>query len=131
MYLLDTNTLIYFFKGQGNVSQYLMNTSPDLIYVSSITLFELYTGIAKSTMPEKRTQQLKLLLSKIKVLHFDDKAAVIAAEIRASLEKQGTPIGVLDIFIASIALANNLTVVTHNVKEFSRINDLNITDWYL
>lgn len=131
MYLLDTNTLIYFFKGQGNVSQYLVNTSPDLIYVSSITLFELYTGIAKSTMPEKRTQQLKQLLSKIKVLHFDDKSAVIAANIRASLEKQGTPIGVLDILIASIALVNNLTVVTHNVKEFSRVSSLNIIDWYI
>lgn len=131
MYLLDTNTLIYFFKNQGNVSQYFLNTSPDLIYVSSITLFELYTGIAKSTMPEKRTEQLKRLLSKITVLNFDEKSAVIAADIRSNLEKQGTPIGMLDILIASIALANQLTVVTHNVKEFSRVSHLSIVDWYL
>jgi tRNA(fMet)-specific endonuclease VapC len=93
-------------------------------------LFELYTGIAKSTQPEKRTIQLQKLLTQINVLGFDEKAATIAATIRSTLEKQGTPIGVLDILIASIALANQLTVVTHNTKEFSRISELPIIDWY-
>lgn len=128
MYLLDTNILIYFFKNQGNVCSHLSNTSPEQLHVSTITLFELYTGIAKSTMPEKRERQLKRLLSEIHLLSFDEKSTRIAANIRATLESKGTPIGVLDILIASIALANDLTVVTHNTKEFSRIASLKITD---
>ncbi len=130
MYLLDTNILIYFFKNQGNVGQHLVSVSPNNVYVSTITLFELYTGIAKSTLPEKRTMQLQKLLAEINVLGFDEKAAAIAATIRSTLEKQGTPIGVLDMLIASIALANQLMVVTHNTKEFSRISKLQIVDWY-
>ncbi|MGZ8919337.1 MAG: type II toxin-antitoxin system tRNA(fMet)-specific endonuclease VapC [Methylobacter sp.] len=130
MYLLDTNILIYFFKNQGNVSQHFAGVSPQNIYVSTITLFELYTGIAKSAMPEKRTLQLQKLLSDINILSFDEKAAVISAGIRSTLEKQGTPIGVLDVLIASVALANQLTVVTHNTKEFSRIRELQVIDWY-
>lgn len=130
MYLLDTNILIYFFKNQGNVSQHLANAAPETIFVSTITLFELYTGIAKSSLPEKRTLQLHKFLEKITILGFDEKSAVIAADIRATLEKQGTPIGVLDMLIASVALANQLTVVTHNTKEFSRIRKLQLIDWY-
>lgn len=130
MYLLDTNILIYFFKNQGRVTEYLANLSPDNIYISSITLFELYTGIAKSTMPQKREQQLKQLLSQINVITFNETSAQIAAIIRTDLERKGTPIGVLDILIASTALANNLILVTHNTKEFSRINQLTIVDWY-
>jgi len=130
MYLLDTNILIYFFKNQGNVSQHLAGVSPQDIYVSTITLFELYTGIAKSAMPEKRTQQLQKLLAEINILSFDEKTAAIAAAIRSTLEKQGTAIGMLDILIASVALANQLTLVTHNTKEFSRIRELQVIDWY-
>ncbi|MCX7099214.1 MAG: type II toxin-antitoxin system VapC family toxin [Methylococcales bacterium] len=130
MYLLDTNILIYFFKGQGNVSQHLAMTPPETLFVSTITLFELYTGIAKSTLPEKRTLQLQALLARITVLGFNERAAIMAAEIRSVLEKQGTPIGVLDVLIASVALTNGLTVVTHNTKEFTRIKELQLVDWY-
>lgn len=130
MYLLDTNILIYFFKGQGNVSQHLAAIPPEALFVSTITLFELYTGIAKSTLPEKRTLQLQALLARITVLGFNERAAMMAAEIRSALEKQGTPIGVLDVLIASVALTNRLTVVTHNTKEFTRIKELQLVDWY-
>jgi tRNA(fMet)-specific endonuclease VapC len=130
MYILDTNTLIYYFKGQGQVAQNIANVSPQEIGISTIVLFELQVGIAKSTSPAKRTQQLQQFLSRVNVVPFDRDCAVAAATIRAQLEQQGTPIGPIDVLIAGTALAFQATLVTHNVKEFSRVSGLAIADWY-
>ncbi|MEG4285938.1 type II toxin-antitoxin system VapC family toxin [Microcoleus sp. A006_D1] len=130
MYVLDTNTLIYYFKGQGQVAQNIANVLPQEIVVSAIVVFELQVGIAKSNSPAKRTQQLQQLLSRVNVIAFDRDAAVAAATIRAQLEQQGTPIGPIDVLIAGTAVALQATLVTHNVKEFSRVSGLAIADWY-
>jgi tRNA(fMet)-specific endonuclease VapC len=130
MYVLDTNTLIYYFKGQGQVAQNLANVSPQEIGVSTIVLFELQVGIAKSTSPAKRTQQLQQLLSRVNLVPFDSDAALAAATIRAQLEQQGTPIGSMDVLIAGTAVALQGTLITHNVNEFSRVSGLAIADWY-
>ncbi|MEG3834377.1 MULTISPECIES: type II toxin-antitoxin system VapC family toxin [unclassified Microcoleus] len=130
MYVLDTNTLIYYFKGQGQVAQNLANVSPLEIVVSTSVLFELQVGIAKSNSPAKRTQQLQQFLSRVNVIPFDRDAALAAATIRAQLEQQGTPIGPIDVLIAGTAVALQATLVTHNVKEFSRVSELAIADWY-
>lgn len=130
MYVLDTNTLIYYFKGQGKVVQNLAKVSPQEIGISTIVLFELQVGIAKSTSPAKRTEQLDQLLSRVNLVPFDRDAAVAAATIRAQLEQQGTPIGPMDVLIAGTAVALQGTLVTHNVKEFSRVSGLAIADWY-
>ncbi|MCC3454905.1 type II toxin-antitoxin system VapC family toxin [Microcoleus sp. PH2017_08_TRC_O_A] len=130
MYVLDTNTLIYYFKGQGQVAQNIANVSPQEIVISAIVIFELQVGIAKSNSPAKRTQQLQQLLSRVSVIAFDRDAALAAAIIRAQLEQQGTPIGPIDVLIAGTAVALQGTLVTHNVKEFSRISGLAIADWY-
>jgi len=130
MYLLDTNALIYYFKGKGQVAHNLANALPQEIFVPTIVLFELQVGIAKSTSPEKRTQQLQQLLSRINLALFDQDAALAAATIRAQLERQGTPIGTLDVLIAGVALSLQATLVTHNVAEFSRVSGLAIADWY-
>jgi|SRR5919199_2248086 tRNA(fMet)-specific endonuclease VapC len=130
MYVLDTNTLIYYFKGQGKVAQNLANVSPQEIVISTIVLFELQVGIAKSNSPTKRTQQLQQLLSRVNLVSFDRTHALTAATIRAQLEQQGTPIGSLDILIAGTAIAVQATLVTHNVNEFSRVTGLALTDWY-
>jgi tRNA(fMet)-specific endonuclease VapC len=130
MYILDTNTLIYYFKGQGQVAQNFANVSPQEIGISTIVLFELQVGIAKSTSPAKRTEQLDRLLSRVNLIPFDRNSAVAAATIRAQLEQQGTPIGPIDVLIAGTALAFSATLVTHNVKEFSRVSGLAIADWY-
>jgi tRNA(fMet)-specific endonuclease VapC len=127
---LDTNTLIYYFKGQGQVAQNLANVSPQEIVVSTIVFFELQVGIAKSNSPAKRTQQLQQFLSRVNVIPFDRDAALAAATIRAQLEQQGTPIGPMDVLIAGTAVALQATLVTHNVKEFSRVSELAIVDWY-
>ncbi|MCC3412001.1 MULTISPECIES: type II toxin-antitoxin system VapC family toxin [unclassified Microcoleus] len=128
MYVLDTNTLIYYFKGQGQVAQNIANVSPQEIVISAIVIFELQVGIAKSNSPAKRTQQLQQFLSRVSVIAFDRDAAVAAAIIRAQLEQQGTPIGPIDVLIAGTAVALQGTLVTHNVKEFSRISGLAIAD---
>lgn len=127
---MDTNTLIYYFKGQGQVAQNLANVSPQEIGVSTIVLFELQVGIAKSTSPAKRTQQLQQLLSRVNLVPFDRDAALAAATIRAQLEQQGTPIGSMDVLIAGTAVALQGTLITHNVNEFSRVSGLAIADWY-
>ena len=130
MYILDTNTLIYFFKGIGNVAGILLSKSPKDISIPSIALYELEVGIAKSTKPNKRRKQLKLLISKIDISSFGAKEAEVAAMIRANLESKGTPIGPYDTLIAGTALSINATLITHNTKEFKRVNGLNIEDWY-
>ncbi|MDL1964000.1 MAG: type II toxin-antitoxin system VapC family toxin [Deltaproteobacteria bacterium] len=130
MYILDTNTLIYFFKGIGDVAGILLSKSPKDISIPSIVLYELKVGIAKSTKPNKRRKQLESLISRISISSFGAKEAEVAAMIRANLESKGTPIGPYDTLIASTALSTNATLVTHNTKEFERVNGLNIEDWY-
>jgi len=130
MFVLDTNTLIYFFKGIGKVEQNLLSKSPKEIGISTIVLFELEVGIGKSKSPYKRIQQLNDLISVVYVLPFGMKESKIAALIRVQLEKQGVPIDPLDILIGGTALAHQATLVTHNIKEFGRIKKLQVEDWY-
>ncbi|MCX5962233.1 MAG: type II toxin-antitoxin system VapC family toxin [Cyanobacteria bacterium] len=130
MYVLDTNTLIYYFKNQGQVAQKLAAVAPQEIIISTIVLFELQVGIAKSTSPSKRIQQLQQLLSRVSVVPFDRAAATAAATIRAQLEQQGMPIGPINGLIAGVAVARQATIVTRNIGEFSRVAGLSIVDWY-
>ena len=130
MYILDTNTLIYFFKGIGKVDETLLSKSPNDIYIPSIVLSELKLGIAKSMHPAKRTNQLNLLVSHVNINDFGTREAESAAKIRADLERKGLPIGSYDTLIAGTAMAANAILVTHNIKEFGRIKALTFEDWY-
>ena len=130
MFALDTNTLIYFFKGMGEVEKHLFAHSPKEIYIPSVVVYELFVGIAKSSDPRKREAQLSLLLEQVAIVPFGMKESKAAAHIRAELEQKGTPIGPMDILIAGSAKANNLTLVTHNIKEFTRVEGLSLVDWF-
>jgi len=130
MYVIDTNTLIYFFKGMGNVPKKFLEVSPKEIAIPSVVLYELEYGIAKSISPGKRQAQLKELCSLVETLPFGDEEARLSAAIRASLEKKGTPIGAHDMLIAGTALANQGVLVTHNTKEFSKVSKLKLENWY-
>lgn len=130
MYVLDTNTLIYFFKGQGNVSANLLQQRPEEIGIPSIVVYELEVGIAKSSRPRRRSEQLADLLASVRVLPFGLPEAKSASQIRVVLEERGQPIGPYDVLIAATAWANNATLITHNTKEFERITQLQIEDWY-
>ena len=129
-YVLDTNTLIYFFKGLGHVSKHMLAQSPSELGIPTVVLFELEVGIAKSTSPGKRNSQLQEITALVNALPFGIAESKSAAQIRVNLEKQGLPIGPYDVLIAATALANNMILVTHNQKEFGRIKDLSIEDWY-
>lgn len=130
MWVLDTNTLIYFFKGEGRVAEKLFGKKPADIGIPTIVLYELQVGIAKSSSPEKRTEQLSELTSVVQVLPFQREEARVAADIRAALEKQGTPIGPYDTLIAGTALAHGAVLVSRNTREFERIGNLRVEDWY-
>ena len=87
-------------------------------------------GIAKSTSPQKRIEQLASLVATVNVLPFDLQAAKHASQIRVALEKQGEPLGPYDILIAATASANHATLVTRNTREFGKIANLMIEDWF-
>lgn len=130
MFLLDTNTLIYFFKGQGRVAKRLLATPPAEVVISAVSLYEIEVGIAKSTQPAKRRRQFETFLAAVSVVPFDRPAARAAATVRAELERRGRPIGPLDNLIAGTALALRATLVTRNTREFSRLPNLAVMDWY-
>ena len=130
MYALDTNTIIHYLKGKGNVSEKLLATPKSKIALPSIVAFELYYGALRSINPQKRQEQLHTLLNNIKILSFNERSAIEAAKIRYGLEKQGETIGPMDVLIAATALINNATLVTHNVKEFARVKGLKIENWH-
>lgn len=130
MYMLDTNILIYFFKGQGEVHKRMLATSPQLISISSVTIFELETGLLKSAAPALRRAQLDALMAAVKILNVDHTVALAAAKIRAGLEAKGQPIGPLDTLIAATALVANASLVTRNVREFERVSGLKLENWF-
>ena len=129
-YCLDTNTLIYFFKGLGNISTRLLGTPPGEIAIPTVVIFELEVGIGKSTSPRRRIAQLQEITSIVNIIPFGQAEAKAAAKIRIKLERQGNPIGPYDILIAASALANNSTLITHNIREFERVDGLRTEDWY-
>ena len=130
MYALDTNTLIFFFKGAGDVARNLLAVPPSEIAIPSLVIHELEVGIAKSVQPAKRRTQLETLIASITILDFDLSAARAAAEIHVKLEKAGVKIGPMDTLIAGTALAHDATLVTHNQGEFTRVAGLKLVDWY-
>ena len=129
-YLLDTNTLIYYFKGLGNVKERLLVCQPSEIVLSSVVYYELQVGILKSTSPQKRIAQLAILKNQVSWVDFDEKSAEATAQIRVELERIGKPIGSYDVQIAGMAIANDLILVTHNTGEFGRVSGLKLEDWF-
>ena len=130
MHLLDTNICVFLMKNKyPAATQKLLNSDPSEIAISSITLFELEYGAAKSQWPEKNRNNVKLFLAPFTIIPFDSNDAIAAGEIRQILEKAGTPIGPYDVQIAAQAMARGYTVVTHNTGEFSRVPNLQFNDW--
>ena len=130
MYLLDTNICIYAMKNiYPNLTNRLFSHDPSELFISSITGFELEYGAAKSRWGERTRQKLAMFLAPFHILPFDSDDAVIAGRLRAYLMQQGSPIGPYDIQIAAQGVRKNLTVVTHNTGEFSRVPDIRLEDW--
>jgi len=130
LYALDTNSLIYFFKGIGRVGERLQKTAPDQVSIPAVVVYELEVGISRSPQPEKRRRALADLLEAVRVLPLDEAAARAAAQLRRVLERVGPPIGPFDTLIAGTVLAHSATLVTHNLREFARVEGLRVVDWY-
>ncbi len=129
-YLLDTNTCIVFLNGRAiGVRRKLETLSPREVFVCSVVKAELFYGAMKSVDPQRTLSGQQVFLNQFASLPFDDAAAEAYGQIRSKLDRAGTPIGPNDLMIASIAMSNQLTLVTHNLREFGRISDLKCEDW--
>jgi tRNA(fMet)-specific endonuclease VapC len=130
IYVLDTNTVSYFFRGEGGVADRLLATPPRDIALSVVTSYELRFGVARVSKAKRLATQLETLLAWITILPSDDSVAQVAANIRVELERAGQRIGPLDVLIAATSLAANGVLITRNVTEFRRIPGLNLQNWY-
>jgi tRNA(fMet)-specific endonuclease VapC len=127
-YILDTNICIYIIKNKFvSIASKINQIGFDEIAVSSITIAELEYGVANSSQSEKSKEALLQFLLPFEILDFDPESAMYYGKIRKDLKKN--LIGTMDMLIASIAMANNLIVVTNNEKEFKRIPGLKIENW--
>lgn len=129
-YMLDTNVCIQFITGRSlAIKEKIECSDLSSIYICSVVRGELEYGARKSKDPEKTLSVLINFLSNFPEIDYDSTAAKQYGIIRAELERLGLPIGPYDMQIASIALANNLTLVSHNTGEFKRVKGLLLEDW--
>jgi tRNA(fMet)-specific endonuclease VapC len=129
-YILDTNICIAIIRHQpADAIKKLTSHRPGDVGVSVITVAELVHGAQKSGQPEKNMAALDQFLLPLEIADFDQGAAAIYGQIRAALEKAGTPIGSMDMLIAAHALTLGVVLVTNNTQEFQRVPDLKIEDW--
>ena len=130
IYLLDTNVCARYLNGKSlAIRQRLRSTNLADIAVCSVVKGELFYGAMKSNNFEKTLHRQQEFLKLFVSLPFDDDASFIYGRIRAELSAKGIIIGANDLQIAAIAMVNNLILVTHNVREFSRVNGLRFEDW--
>lgn len=130
MKMLDTNICIYTIKQKPpEVLSRFKKELPDGLCISSITLAELKYGVEKSAKPERNELALAQFLTALSIIPFDDLAAVEYGRICAELQKQGTPIGTMDMLIAASAIASDMTLVSNNTREFERVSGLSLENW--
>jgi len=128
-WMVDTDTCIAIIKGHAGAIKKLRGKSIGQVGISAITLSELSFGAAKSSRPEQALAALAEFTLALEVAAFDAELASVYGSVRASLAKRGTPTGPLDTLIGSHALALDITLVTRNTREFSRIERLRLEDW--
>ncbi len=131
MYLLDTNPCIEILRNsQSPTKNHLEQHDPSEIYLCSVVVAELFYGARKSNQVVKNVALVRDFCAPFVSLPFDDRCADYYGTIRCDLEGIGLKIGANDLFIAAIAKAYDLILVTHNTNEFARIAGLQIEDWY-
>jgi len=132
MFHFDTDTITNIVKPRPSekLLKRLEKIPKNQQYVSTITISEIVYGAEKSQRPEFHLNNLEtILLPAVNIIGFDTKAAYVCGRIRAELEKRGTPLDLADLEIASIAIANNLTLITNNIRHFERVPLLQYENW--
>jgi tRNA(fMet)-specific endonuclease VapC len=130
MFVLDTNTVLDYFRGRGDVARNLLAVPPSEVALPAIVAYEVWVGVLGSQNVRRRQTQYEQFLAHVEVLPFDAAVSRRAAELRQVLEKRGEGIGPLDTLIAATALAQNATLVTRNLREFGRVEGLKVVDWH-
>lgn len=128
-YMLDTNIAIYVIKRRPVDALKTFNQHAGQLCISSITLAELLHGVEKSDRVDHNLRQVEDFVSRLTVLEYGNKAAAQYGDIRADLERKGTPIGVNDLHIAGHARSEGLALVTNNFREFERVPGLRLENW--
>lgn len=130
-YMLDTNVCIDYLKGNSEkIRDRIISAPEDTLCISAITFSELMFGVENSSNREKNLVALNFFLLKIDIVPYDDQAAAAYGEIRKQLKQEGNLIGGMDMLIAAHARASDSVLVTHNTREFNRVQGLKIEDWY-
>lgn len=134
-YLLDTDTCIYLMtdrepQRRERILAHLKRLKPhEIVYLSSITAMELIYGASKSRKIDDNLDLLERFFLDFEIVSFDISAAAIGGSIRALLEENGKPIGPMDTLIAAHAISLGATLVTNNIREFSRVAGLHVKNW--
>ncbi len=128
-YLLDTNAVIALMRNHSLVVERVRQVGRSEVVISAPVEAELWFGVNKSNRVDENRRHLLTLLEWLPSLPFSGEATRLCGELRATLARQGKPIGPYDLQIAAIALANDCVLVTHNTGEFSRIAGLKLEDW--
>lgn len=130
--ILDTNVCIDVLRGRKKVVESLAACLPKDCFISVITEFELFQGAHRAPAEHRKVERTKVsrFVAPLQILPFDSECARIAARINADLLNHGTPVSITDVFIAATGLRHKWTVVTHNTKDFRRIDGLALEDWH-
>lgn len=129
-FLLDTNVCIAFLNGKDqSVRDQLLKRDPGEVYLCTVVKAELLYGARNSTYVDANLNRLGKFFEPFVSIPFDDEAASLYGIVRAHLRREGRPIGSNDLMIAATALATDLTLVTRNQDEFSRVSGLRLTSW--
>ncbi|MEA2017612.1 MAG: PIN domain-containing protein [Campylobacterota bacterium] len=128
-FCIDSDTLIYFLKGEKEVIEQMSKVPIGNLYTTRINYTELLFGAYNSTRVDDNLNKILPFLENFKILEFDKKSAEIFAKIKAKLKKDGQIIADMDLMIASISISNNCNLISNNTKHFSRIKELKLNNW--
>ena len=129
-FLIDTDTLIYRLKNVGNVNDNFVRNQNSVMQISVISYGQLIFGAESSSNREKNMKMVQAIKAIFPILNIDQKTMSCFGRIKASLREKGNTADDLDLLIAATAIINNLTLVTHNTKNFENISGLSMTDWF-
>lgn len=132
MYLFDTDIITNIFKKSPAplLLERLAGTAKNAQHISTITISEIVYGAWKSSKPQRHLRNLEeILLPAVNIVGFDAKAAYVCGSLRARLEREGTPLALADLEIAAIAIANDLTLISGNLRHFERVRELKVENW--
>lgn len=128
-YLLDTDTCVFWLKGNEHIEQKVLTVGIDNVALSFINVSELYYGAYKSQRVEANLAMVRRLTTQLHVVESDETISEMFGELKAILESAGTIIDDADLYIAACAVVHGLTLVTNNTKHFKRIKGIKLQNW--